>query len=90
MGITKNNIFVDKQSGKDFERTMYKRLVRKLKPNDLMYVKSIDRLGRSYEDIIEQWKIITREKQADIVVIDMPLLDTGRGNVLSKLWIMIY
>ena len=68
MGVTKKNIFVDKQSGKDFERPMYKRLVRKLKPNDLMYVKSIDRLGRNYEDIIEQWKLITKEKQADIVL----------------------
>ena len=82
MGVESNNIYVDKQSGKDFDRPMYKSLIRRLKENDLLYVKSIDRLGRNYEDIIEQWKIITKEKKADIVVIDMPILDTRRGKDL--------
>ena len=82
MGVYDDNLFVDKQSGKDFERPEYKRMIRKLKPDDLVYVKSIDRLGRNYEDIIEQWKLITKEKEADIVVMDMPLLDTRRGKDL--------
>ena len=82
IGIDEENIFVDKQSGKDFNRPMYKRMLRKLKKDDIVYVKSIDRLGRNYEDIIEQWKIITKEKQADIVVIDIPILDTRRGKDL--------
>ena len=70
------NIFMDKQSGKDFERPQYKRLVRKLKPGDLLYIKSIDRLGRNYKEVQEQWRILTKEKEADLCVIDMPLLDT--------------
>ena len=82
IGIPEENIFVDKQSGKDFNRPKYKRLMRKLKENDVIYVKSIDRLGRNYEDIIEQWKLITKEKHADIVIMDMPLLDTRRGKDL--------
>lgn len=82
MGVQEDNIFIDKQSGKDFNRPKYKKLIRKLKNDDLIYIKSIDRLGRNYEDIIEQWKIITKEKQADIVVIDMPILDTRRGKDL--------
>lgn len=82
MGVPTENIFIDKQSGKDFNRPQYKRLVRMLKENDLLFIKSIDRLGRNYEEIIEQWRIITKEKQADIVVIDMPLLDTRRGKDL--------
>ena len=82
MGIPENMIFMDKQSGKDFERPKYKRLLRKLKPGDLFYIKSIDRLGRNYEEILEQWRIITKDKQVDIVVIDMPLLDTRRGKDL--------
>lgn len=73
---------MDKQSGKDFNRPMYKRLIRKLKENDILYIKSIDRLGRNYEEILEQWRIITKEKKADIVVIDMPLLDTRREKGL--------
>lgn len=81
-GITKKFIFADKLSGKDFERPAYKRLMRKIKKNDILYVKSIDRLGRNYEEIIEQWRLITKEKGADIVVIDMPLLDTRRGKDL--------
>lgn len=68
MGIISKNIFIDKQSGKDFNRPMYKRLIRKIKPGDVIYIKSIDRLGRNYEEIIEQWKRITKEKNADIVV----------------------
>lgn len=82
MGVQVGNIFIDKQSGKDFNRPKYKKLIRKIKKDDLIYIKSIDRLGRNYEDIIEQWKIITKEKRADIVVIDMPILDTRRGKDL--------
>lgn len=82
MGVADRNIYVDKQSGKDFNRPMYKQLIRKLKPDDLIYVKSIDRLGRNYEEILEQWKLVTKEKKADICVLDMPLLDTRRGKDL--------
>ncbi len=82
MGIPERNIFVDKQSGKDFKRPVYKKLVRKLKKDDLLYVKSIDRLGRNYKEILEQWRILTKEKGIDIVVLDMPLLDTRRGKDL--------
>ena len=80
--IPEKNIFMDKQSGKDFERPQYRRLVRRLKKDDLLYVKSIDRLGRNYTEILEQWRILTKEKGADIVVLDMPLLDTRRGKDL--------
>ena len=76
LNIPEKNIFIEKQSGKDFDRPKYRKLVRKLKKDDILYVKSIDRLGRNYEEILEQWRIITKEKQADIVVLDMPLLDT--------------
>ena len=76
------HIFMDKQSGKDFVRPQYRRLVRRLKKDDLLYVKSIDRLGRNYTEILEQWRILTKEKGADIVVLDMPLLDTRRGKDL--------
>lgn len=82
MGVNDSEIYIDKQSGKDFNRPKYKGLIRKLKKDDLIYIKSIDRLGRNYEDIIEQWKIITKDKQADIVVLDMPILDTRRGKDL--------
>ncbi len=82
MGITAKDLFIDKQSGKDFNRPMYKKLVARLREGDLLYVKSIDRLGRNYQDIIEQWKLITQNKRADIVVLDMPLLDTRRGKDL--------
>lgn len=82
MGVNDSEIYIDKQSGKDFNRPKYKRLIRKLKKDDLIYIKSIDRLGRNYEDIIEQWKIITKDKQTDIVVLDMPILDTRRGKDL--------
>ena len=82
MSIPEKNIFVDKQSGKDFKRPMYKRMLRKIKKDDLLYVKSIDRLGRNYAEILEQWRILTKEKGIDIVVLDMPLLDTRRGKDL--------
>ena len=75
-GIEKEMIYIDKQSGKDFLRPQYKRMMRRLRSGDAVFILSIDRLGRNYEEIIEQWKIITSEKQADIVVLDMPLLDT--------------
>ena len=74
--VQEDKIFMDKLSGKDFNRPQYRQLLRKLKPGDLLVVKSIDRLGRNYEEILEQWRTITKEKQADIVVLDMPLLDT--------------
>lgn len=82
LNIPEKNIYMDKQSGKDFDRPMYKKMLRRLKPDDLVYVKSIDRLGRNYEEILEQWRILTKEKRVDIVVLDMPLLDTCRGKDL--------
>ena len=80
--IDPKHISVDKQSGKDFERPMYRKLLRRLKKDDLLYIKSIDRLGRNYREILEQWRILTKEKEVDIVVLDMPLLDTRRGKDL--------
>ena len=80
--IPGNNIFVDKQSGKDFDRPMYKKLMKRLKEDDVIYIKSIDRLGRNYEEILEQWRVLTKERRVDIVVLDMPLLDTRRGKDL--------
>lgn len=80
--VPEGNIFTDKQSGKDFNRPNYKRLLKKLKPGDLLYVKSIDRLGRNYEEIQNQWRALTKEKGVDIAVLDMPLLDTRRGKDL--------
>ncbi len=93
-GIKNQNIFMDKQSGKDFERGSYRRLVKRLKENDILYIKSIDRLGRNYEEIIEQWRILTKEKKIAIVVLDMPLLDTRRekdlmGTFLSDIVLQI-
>ena len=82
-GIPQNRIYMDKQSGKDFERKNYKRLIRKLKNGDTLVIKSIDRLGRNYDEILEQWRLITKEKQAAIVVIDMPLLDTRQSRDLT-------
>ena len=82
MGVAEEQIFLDKQSGKDFQRPKYKKLRRKLKKDDLLYVKSIDRLGRNYEEILQQWRVLTKEKGIDIVVLDMPLLDTRRGKDL--------
>ena len=82
IGVPDKNIYLDKQSGKDFNRPQYKKLLRKLKKDDLLYIKSIDRLGRNYEEILEQWRLLTKEKGVDIVVLDMPLLDTRRGKDL--------
>ena len=82
VAVPEKNIYLDKQSGKDFDRPRYRRLLQKLKPADMLYIKSIDRLGRNYEEILEQWRILTREKSVDIVVLDMPLLDTRRGRDL--------
>lgn len=81
-GVARGNIFMDKQSGKDFERPNYKKLIKRLRPGDTLIIKSIDRLGRNYEEIQNQWRIITKEKKVDIVVIDMPLLDTRRDKNL--------
>ena len=82
VGVELRNIYIDKQSGKDFERPQYRKMVRKLKKDDLLYIKSIDRLGRNYEEILQQWRILTKEKGVDIVVLDKPLLDTRRGKDL--------
>ena len=82
-GIPERQIFVDKQSGKDFERKSYQKLFRKLKAGDVLVIKSIDRLGRNYDEILEQWRSITKEKQAAIVVLDMPLLDTRQNRDLT-------
>ena len=82
MNVPEKNIYIDKQSGKDFDRPQYKRLMRRIKAGDVLYVKSIDRLGRNYRDIQEQWKIITKERKADIVITDLPLLDTRKNKDL--------
>ena len=82
VGVPEKNIYMDKQSGKDFNRLQYKKLLRKMKKDDLLCIKSIDRLGRNYNEIQEQWRILTKEKAVDIVVLDMPLLDTRRGKDL--------
>lgn len=82
VGAPDKNIYLDKQSGKDFDRPQYKKLLRKLKKDDLIYIKSIDRLGRNYEEILEQWRVLTKEKGIYIVVLDMSLLDTRRGKDL--------
>ena len=94
MGVPEQNIFVDKQSGKDFNRPRYKRLLKQLKENDILYIKSIDRLGRNYEDILEQWRVITKVMKVDIVVIDMPILDTRRdknliGTLISDIFLQV-
>ena len=87
-GIVEKNIYMDKQSGKDFDRPRYKRLVKKLHPGDLLVIQSIDRLGRNYGEILEQWRVITKEKRVDIVVLDMPLLDTrAQGQDLTGTFI---
>lgn len=86
-GISREMIFMDKQSGKDFERPQYKKLLKKLDSNSVLFVKSIDRLGRNYTDLNEQWRVITKEKGADIVVIDMPILDTRREKNLMGTFI---
>ena len=86
IGVSEENIYMDKLSGKDFERPQYKKMLRRLNKNTVLFVKSIDRLGRNYADLNEQWRIITKEKGSDIVVLDMPLLDTRREkNLLGTL-----
>lgn len=85
--IPQRNIYIDKQSGKDFERPQYKRLVKRLKPGDLLYILSIDRLGRNYEEIQRQWRVLTKDIGIDICVIDMPLLDTRNGKDLMGTFI---
>lgn len=82
-GVAYGQIFQEKLSGKDFERPAYRRLLKKIKPGDTLVIKSIDRLGRNYEEILEQWRVITKVKQAEIVVLDMPLLDTRQGHDLT-------
>ena len=86
-GIEDKNIYMDKQSGKDFNRPKYKILYRKLKKGDVLYIKSIDRMGRNYDEIIQEWRRITRFREADIVVLDMPLLDTRQGKDLMGTFI---
>lgn len=81
-GVPPDRVYLDKQSGKDFARPQYGRLLRRLRAGDTLVVKSIDRLGRNYDEILEQWRVITKEKRADIVVLDMPLLDTRRDRDL--------
>lgn len=76
-GVPKQNIFMDKQSGKDFERPQYLKMLKKIKKNDSLYITSIDRLGRNYKEILEQWRVLTKERGINIVVLDMPILDTG-------------
>ena len=86
-GVPEKNIFLDKQSGKDFNRPQYIKLLSVIKPGDLLFIKSIDRLGRDYTEILEQWRVITKERDIDISVIDMPLLDTRRGKDLMGTFI---
>lgn len=85
--VPEKNVYMDKQSGKDFDRPQYKRLVKKMRPGDLLYILSIDRLGRNYEEIQNQWRILTKEKGIDIAVLDMPLLDTRQGKDLMGTFI---
>ena len=87
VGVPQENVFIDKQSGKNFDRPNFKRLVRRLHEGDLLYILSIDRLGRNYEEIQKQWRILTKEKGVDIVIIDMPLLDTRQGKDLMGTFI---
>ena len=94
-GVAERMIYMDKQSGKDFNRVQYKRLLRKLDSDSVLFIKSIDRLGRNYTELNEQWRVITKEKGADIVVIDMPILDTRReknllGTLISDLVLTLF
>ena len=82
LALPRSHIFIDRASGKDFDRPQYQRMLKRLKPGNTLVVKSIDRLGRNYEEILEQWRLITKEIHADIVVLDMPLLDTRKGRDL--------
>lgn len=86
-GVPRRNLYIDKQSGKDFERPQYKRLMKRLRAGDLLYILSIDRLGRNYKEIQNQWQILTKEKEIDICVLDMPLLDTRSGKDLMGTFI---
>jgi len=86
-GVKDEFIFIDKKSGKDFDRPQYKKLVKKLKQGDLLMIQSIDRLGRNYEEVQNQWRVLTKEKEVDICVIDMPLLDTRQGKDLMGIFI---
>jgi len=88
VGIPLENIFIDKQSGKDFKRPMYKALLKKMVEGDLLYVKSIDRLGRNYEEITDQWRIITQKRNIDMIVIDMPILNTRAVDSLMKVFLI--
>ena len=93
-GVTAKNLFIDKQSGKDFQRVAYLQLVKKIKAGDLLYISSIDRLGRNYEEILNQWRILTKEKGIDIAVLDMPILDTRQykdliGTFISDLVLQV-
>ncbi len=83
-GISSGHIFMDKMSGKDFQRPRYQAMLKKLRPGDQLCVTSIDRLGRNYEEILEQWRVLTKEKRVDILVLDMPLLDTRRDKIFKK------
>lgn len=87
MPVPGNHILTDRQSGKDFERPQYRRMIRKMKKDDLLYVQSIDRLGRNDAEILDQWRILTKERQLNIVVLDMPLLDTRRGKDLMGMFL---
>ena len=94
MDVPRKNVFIDKQSGKDFNRPQYKRLMNRIREGDVLYIKSIDRLGRNYDDILEQWRIITKVKRVDLVVIDMPILDTRRdknliGTLISDIFLQV-
>ncbi|MBQ9377069.1 MAG: recombinase family protein [Schwartzia sp.] len=86
-GVPEKNVFRDKQSGKDFERPAYRRLMKRLRPEDTLVIKSIDRLGRNYTEILEQWRVITKTKRAAVVVLDLPLLDTRRSRDLTGVFI---
>lgn len=88
LNIPKQNIFIDRQSGSDFDRPAYKKLMRRLRQGDILYIKSIDRLGRNYKEILEQWSYLTKRRNIDIVVMDMPLLDTRSENDLLKSFII--
>lgn len=85
--VPPKNIYIDKQSGKDFQRPQYQSLIRRLRPGDLLYILSIDRLGRNYKEIQNQWRVLTKEKEVDVCVIDMPLLDTRNGKDLMGAFI---
>ena len=85
--VSEDNIYIDKMSGKDFNRPQYKKMIKKFKPGDVLYIHSIDRLGRNYGEILEQWRILTKEKKINICVLDMPLLDTGKGRDLMGTFI---